>query len=48
VPLFVTSAELLTDVLIDPALLGETIYDPMPIRKSWAPRDTRAGADCRT
>jgi len=34
VPLFVTSAERVTDVLIEAALRGETIYDAMPIRKS--------------
>lgn len=35
VPLFVTSAERVTDVLLDAALRGETVYEPMPIR---APR----------
>jgi aminoglycoside N3'-acetyltransferase len=39
VPLFVTSAERVTDVLIDAALRGETIYDAMPIRKSSAFRE---------
>jgi aminoglycoside 3-N-acetyltransferase len=45
VPLFVTSAERVTDVLIDAALRGETIYDAMPIRRSSARREPRAGAD---
>ena len=31
VPLFVTSAARVTEVLIDAALRGETIYDAMPI-----------------
>jgi aminoglycoside 3-N-acetyltransferase len=34
VPLFVTSAARVTEELMDAALRGETIYDPMPIRKS--------------
>ena len=38
VPLFVTSAARVTEVLIDAALRGETIYDAMPIRRSSAPR----------
>jgi aminoglycoside 3-N-acetyltransferase len=45
VPLFVTSAERITDVLIDAALRGETIYDAMPIRKSSARPASGSGAD---
>jgi aminoglycoside 3-N-acetyltransferase len=44
VPLFVTSAARVTEVLMDAALRGETIYDAMPIRKSSAPREPRSGA----
>jgi aminoglycoside 3-N-acetyltransferase len=47
VPLFVTSAERVTDVLVDAALRGETIYDAMPIRKSSARRESRNRADRR-
>jgi aminoglycoside N3'-acetyltransferase len=36
VPLFVTSAARVTEVLIDAALRGETIYDAMPIRATRA------------
>jgi aminoglycoside 3-N-acetyltransferase len=43
VPLFVTSAARVTEVLIDAALRGETIYDAMPIRKPLAPRKQRSG-----
>jgi aminoglycoside 3-N-acetyltransferase len=43
-PLYVTSAARVTEVLIDAALRGETIYDAMPIRKSLAPRESRGGA----
>jgi aminoglycoside 3-N-acetyltransferase len=35
-PLFVTSAARVTQVLMDAALRGETIYDAMPIRRSSA------------
>lgn len=35
-PLFVTSAARVTEVLMDAALRGETIYDAMPIRKASA------------
>lgn len=42
-PLFVTSAARVTEVLIDAALRGETIYDAMPIRKSSARREPRDG-----
>jgi len=34
VPLFVTSASRVTEVLIDAALRGETIYDALPIRSA--------------
>jgi len=34
VPLFVTSASRVTEVLIEAALRGETIYDAMPIRRN--------------
>jgi aminoglycoside 3-N-acetyltransferase len=47
VPLFVTSAARVTEVLIDAALRGETIYDAMPIRKSSARRAMRDGAHRR-
>jgi aminoglycoside 3-N-acetyltransferase len=47
VPLFVTSAARVTEVLIDAALRGETIYDAMPIRKSSARREMRDGAHRR-
>jgi len=43
-PLFVTSAARVTEVLMDAALRGETIYDAMPIGKSPAPRERRSGA----
>jgi hypothetical protein len=43
VPLFVTSAARVTQVLMDAALRGETIYDAMPIRTSSAPRRPRTG-----
>ena len=33
VPLFATSASRVTEVLIDAALRGETIYDAMPIQR---------------
>ena len=46
-PLFVTSAARVTEVLMDAALRGETIYDAMPIRKSSAPRGPRSGAHRR-
>jgi aminoglycoside 3-N-acetyltransferase len=46
VPLFVTSAARVTDVLMDAALRGETIYDAMPIRKS-ARGVSRGDADRR-
>jgi aminoglycoside 3-N-acetyltransferase len=43
-PLFVTSAARVTEVLIDAALRGETIYDAMPIRTSSARRWQRENA----
>jgi aminoglycoside 3-N-acetyltransferase len=46
-PLFVTSAARVTEVLMDAALRGETIYDAMPIRKSSAPRGPGSGAHRR-
>lgn len=46
-PLFVTSAARVTEVLMDAALRGETIYDAMPIRKSSASRGPRSGAHRR-
>ena len=46
-PLFVTSAARVTEVLMDAALRGETIYDAMPIRKSSAPRGPRSGTHRR-
>ena len=42
VPLFVASAARVTEVLIDAALRGETIYDAMPIRATRANGATRA------
>ena len=48
VPLFVTSAARVTEVLIEAALRGETIYDALPIRKSPARREPRVVADRRT
>ena len=42
VPLFVTSAARVTEVLIDAALRGETIYDAMPIRATRAGGANRA------
>jgi hypothetical protein len=36
-PFFLTSATRVTEVLMDAAQRGETIYDAMPIRKSSAP-----------
>ena len=42
VPLFVTSAARVTEVLSDAALRGETIYDAMPIRASRASGANRA------
>jgi hypothetical protein len=46
-PLFVTSAARVTEVLMDAALRGETIYDALPIRKSLAPREPQSGAHRR-
>jgi aminoglycoside 3-N-acetyltransferase len=46
VPLFVTSAARVTQVLMNAALRGETIYDALPIRKS-APRALRSGTHRR-
>jgi hypothetical protein len=43
-PLFVTTAARVTEVLMDAALRGETIYDAMPIRKGSAARGPRTGA----
>jgi aminoglycoside 3-N-acetyltransferase len=48
VPLFVISAQRVTDVLIEAALRGETIYDAMPIRRSSARRDPHPGPDSPT
>jgi aminoglycoside 3-N-acetyltransferase len=48
VPLFVTSAERVTAVLVDAALRGETIYDAIPIRKSSARREPPFDPDRRT
>jgi aminoglycoside 3-N-acetyltransferase len=50
VPLFVTSAGHVTQVLVDAALRGETIYDAMPIRgtrarRADARRSTRRSTD---
>jgi aminoglycoside 3-N-acetyltransferase len=42
VPLFVTSAARVTEVLVDAALRGETIYDAMPIRAARASGANRA------
>jgi hypothetical protein len=42
VPLYVTSAARVTEVLIDAALRGETIYDAMPIRATRASGAHRA------
>jgi aminoglycoside 3-N-acetyltransferase len=42
VPLFMTSAARVTDVLIDAALRGETIYDAMPIGRGRAGRTPSA------
>ena len=42
VPFFVTSAARVTEVLIDAALRGETIYDAMPIRATRASGANRA------
>jgi aminoglycoside 3-N-acetyltransferase len=41
VPLFVTSAARVTEVLVDAALRGETIYDAMPIGAAGARRAPR-------
>lgn len=42
IPLFVTSAARVTEVLTDAALRGETIYDAMPIRATRASGANRA------
>jgi aminoglycoside N3'-acetyltransferase len=42
VPLFITSAARVTEVLVDAALRGETIYDPMPISSRPARRTLSA------
>jgi hypothetical protein len=42
VPLFVTSAARVTEVLTSAALRGETMYDAMPIRANQANRAKRA------
>jgi aminoglycoside 3-N-acetyltransferase len=42
VPLFVTSASRVTEVLIDAALRGETVYDVMPIRAPRASGTSRS------
>ena len=47
VPLFLMSAARVTEVLIDAALRGETIYDAMPVRKSSRRRNPRDGAHPR-
>jgi aminoglycoside 3-N-acetyltransferase len=43
-PLFFTTAARVTDVVMEAALRGETIYDVMPIRKSSAGREQRVSA----